>query len=81
MIGQINTHIQKPGVLGGGGSDLLQGSVVNSPNSRIGTGPPGQDKYNNQQATLGGNGSILSTPLKNKSVPLNLSINQGLIQA
>lgn len=46
-------------------SDLMQGS----PNNRIGTGKDTNDN----------NSSLLSTPLKNKSVPLNLSINQGLM--
>jgi len=47
-------------------SDLMQSG---SPNNRIGTGKDNNDN----------NSSLLSTPLKNKSVPLNLSINQGLM--
>ena len=34
----------------------------------------------NNACNIGGN-NLLQTPLKNKSVPMNLSLNQGLVQA
>ena len=82
MIGSINnTHgIQKP-LANGPGSDLiLQTTTVGSPQGRIGTGKEKGQQINIQQHTQmiqQQNNSILSTPLKNKSVPINLSINQS----